>query len=207
MNASVVVIDDDPAVLASLEAVFETAGHVVHGFSSALAFLDRMADLPMSCVVTDLRMPVMDGLGLLAALNERPPPVWPVVVITGHAEVSDAVGVMQAGACDLLLKPFPPGQLLAAVRNAGARRMIDATETVDRIAALYAGLTARERQVAEQLVSGANSRACGEALGISPRTVDVFRGRILRKMGFSSTTALSSALAGLRPPGRSEPRS
>ncbi|WP_396593966.1 response regulator transcription factor [Brevundimonas sp. R86498] len=199
MNASVVLVDDDPAVLASLEALFEASGYVVHGFSSAAAFLARMSDLPVSCVVTDLRMPMMDGLGLLATLNARAPAAWPVVVISGYAGVADAVRVMQAGAHDLLLKPFSPGQLLAAVQGAWARRTVNSPEAVDGVPALYAALTAREKQVAEHLVAGANSRACAEALGISPRTVDVFRGRILRKMGCATTTALSGALAGLQP--------
>lgn len=206
MNASVVLVDDDPAVLASLEALFETAGYVVHAFSSAAAFLARMADLPVSCVVTDLRMSAMDGLGLLATLNSRAPSVWPVVVISGYAGVTDAVRVMQAGASDLLLKPCPPGQLLAAVQGAWERRTVDGPKAADSVATLYAGLTAREKQVADQLVAGANSRACAEALGISPRTVDVFRGRILRKMEVATTTALSGALAGLKPRPRSAGR-
>lgn len=203
MNAPVVLVDDDPAVLESLQALFETAGFSVHAFSSATAFLARIPDLPVSCVVTDLRMPVTNGLTLLARLEALAPPVWPVVVISGYAGVSDAVEVMQAGAADLLLKPFPPRQLLTAVETAWARRTVDTTASVDRIAALYAGLTAREQQVADHLVAGLNSRTCGEALGISPRTVDVFRGRILRKMGCASTTALSTALARLDPRTRS----
>ncbi len=119
MTRTVVIIDDDKAVLASLEAVFDTGGYAVHAFGSAEAFLAARDALPVCCVVTDLRMPDMDGLTLvrrLAALE----PAWPAIVISGHANPSDAVEITQAGALAFLVKPFPPDRLLAAVEGAFA---------------------------------------------------------------------------------------
>lgn len=196
MPHTVVLIDDDHSVLLSLEAIFETAGYAVLAFTSAEAFLAMKDAIPVCCVVTDLRMPAMDGLALVRQLS-RSTPSWPTIVISGHASVSDAVGVMHAGALDFLVKPFRPQTLVAAVETASVRPVALTGPSPEQVEARLKTLTPREREVLDLLVAGASSRACGAAMGISPRTVDVFRGRILRKMGSSNIAALSTAVSTL----------
>jgi two-component system response regulator FixJ len=202
----VVVIDDDAAVLESLDALFTTAGYEVYAFGSANAFLARLDILPPACIVTDLRMPDMDGLTLVNRLKRELHLAWPVVVISGHADVAQAVSAMQAGAVDFLVKPFPPQRLLAIVNAClltFAAGSVDPTSAMDH---RYSTLSARERQVVELLISGGSSKTAALALGISPRTVDVFRGKILRKMDVTNIAALSTAIAtvsvDLRGPGK-----
>lgn len=120
MTRAVVLIDDDNSVLASLEALFDTAGYAVHAFTSAEAFLATKETLPVCCVVTDLRMPTMDGLTLVRELSTSTP-AWPAVVISGHGDVSDAIEILDAGALDFLVKPFHPQRLIEAVESASAR--------------------------------------------------------------------------------------
>ncbi|HWQ86600.1 response regulator transcription factor [Brevundimonas sp.] len=202
MPPTVVLIDDDDSVLASLEAVFETAGYAVHAFTSAEDFLATRESLAVCCVVTDLRMPTMDGLTLVRQLAASTP-AWPTVVISGHADVSDAIELMHAGALDFLVKPFHPRKLVAAVESASGRLAPPAEIPLSEVERRYASLTPREKEVVEHLVAGATNRACGAILGISPRTVDVFRGRILRKMDSRNIAALSTAISTLPPTSRS----
>lgn len=119
MTRTVVLIDDDTSVLESLEAVFDSAGYAVHAFTSAEAFLAAKETLAVCCVVTDLRMPTMDGLTLVRELATSQP-AWPTVVISGHADVSDVVEIMHAGARDFLVKPFHPQKLIAAVESSSS---------------------------------------------------------------------------------------
>ncbi len=115
---TVVLIDDDEGVLQSLEAVFETAGYAVHAFPSAEAFLAVIDTIEPCCVVTDLRMPTIDGLMLVRRLAETATRPWPTIVISGHADQSEAAEILNAGAFDFLVKPFAPRHLLAAVELA-----------------------------------------------------------------------------------------
>lgn len=132
MTRNVVLIDDDTSVLESLEAVFDTAGYAVHAFTSAEAFLAAKEALAVCCVVTDLRMPAMDGLTLVRELATSRPS-WPAVVISGHADVADAFEIMNAGAWDFLVKPFPPQKLVAAVESASVRRIVSVETTVAEV--------------------------------------------------------------------------
>lgn len=193
---AVIVIDDDPAVLDSLVSMLTVAGHRVCEFASALTFLDALPGLTISCIVTDIRLPQIDGLTLIQRLKERGHEATPVIVISGHADVPIAVAAMQMGAMTVLEKPFPPGRLLTAVRDAieGARPGHDAEEAI-AIRQRYETLTTREREVMANLTQGASSKVTAIRLGISPRTVDVFRGNILRKMEASNVAGLATQAA------------
>ncbi|CAL1692441.1 Response regulator protein TmoT [Brevundimonas subvibrioides] len=118
MSPTVVLIDDDCAVLASLEALFATADYRVRTFESAGDFLEALDTIPFACVVTDLRMPNMDGLALIKRLKNGLRPDWPVVVISGHADAAIASELTRAGALDCLVKPFSPATLLDVVGRA-----------------------------------------------------------------------------------------
>lgn len=194
MSNSVIVIDDDAAVLGSLDALLTTAGYDVYAFGSAADFLFRLDELPTACIVTDLRMPGMDGLALVNILKGDMELDWPVVVISGHAEVPQAVAAMQAGAFDFLVKPFAPQKLLAVVKKCLSEYGTTAATASD-LDQRYAMLSGRERQIVELLISGESSKTAGLKLRISPRTVDVFRGKIMRKMGVTNIAALATAIA------------
>jgi two-component system response regulator FixJ len=190
------VIDDDPAVLASLEAMLAVAGFEVVVFRSPRAFFATLDALAPGCVVTDVRMPELSGLAVLERLRATGRGDWPVVMISGHADVPMAVDAMKAGASTFLEKPIAPPALLEAitaaiaVRDSGVAGPGDADED-PRLRTL----SRRESEVLGHLVKGASSKAAAQILGISPRTVDVFRASILRKTGASNIAALATLVA------------
>lgn len=199
MNRRVVLIDDDAAVLESLEAVFTSADYEVHAFALATDFLDALDQLSPACIVTDLSMPEMDGLTLVSHLKGELGLTWPVVIISGHADVGEAVAAMRAGAVDFLTKPFAPQKLLSIVMACLAEHQLAAVNADREADRRYSSLSGRERQIVELLTAGDSSKTVGLALGISPRTVDVFRGRIMRKMAVTNIAALSTAVAAVSP--------
>jgi two-component system response regulator FixJ len=195
---TVVLIDDDSGVLASLDALFTTAGYDVRAFASGRDFLDQADSLTPSCIITDLRMPGMDGLELVERVRSSVSSRVPFIMISGHADVPHAVAAMRVGVVDFLVKPFPPHRLLEAVESATTQfHALQPTETFEEDRR-YAALSARELQVVDLLIAGHSSKTAGPALGISPRTVDVFRGKILRKMEVSNIAALSTLVAAVR---------
>jgi two-component system response regulator FixJ len=176
------VVDDDAAVRDALRFTLETAGLAVCLHDSATAFL-AAAPGASGCVLSDLRMPGMDGLALqerLAELGAR----LPIVLMTGQAEIPDAVRAMRAGAIDFLQKPFTEDELLAALRRALAegRRLRDMAAARDDAASRLAALTPREREVLNLLVAGQPTKAIARTLGASPRTIEVHRGRVFEKL-------------------------
>jgi two-component system response regulator FixJ len=176
------VIDDDEAVRDSLEWVFETAEIAVRSYESALAFLEALGPAPSGCVVTDVRMPGMSGLDLLQTLQDRGVQI-PVIVITGHGDIPLAVEAMRAGAQDFLEKPFEEARLLASVQRAferGSGRPLS-KEQADAHARI-ARLSQRERQVLKRLVDGQANKTVAWELGISARTVEVYRAKLMEKM-------------------------
>lgn len=199
MIRRVILIDDDAAVLESLEAVFWAADYEVQAFGSAIAFVAALPGLSPACIITDLRMPEMDGLALVTLMRGELGLSWPIIVISGHADVPEAVGAMQAGACDFLIKPFAPQRLLTVVNTCLAAHPDEPVLAESDVDQRYMTLTQRERQVVEFLASGGSSKTVGLALGISPRTVDVFRGRAMRKMGVANIAALATAVATVSP--------
>jgi two-component system, LuxR family, response regulator FixJ len=185
------VIDDDEAVRQSLEFVLKTAGMTARGFDSAAAFLEVLPQIRSGCIVTDVRMPGITGIDLLRRVKELGIDV-PVIVITGHGDISLAVEAMKIGAIDFLEKPFDDDTLLAAVRSSlhrtadTAQRNAELTEIRNKLAAL----SNREQQVLEGLVAGKANKAIAFDLGISPRTVEIYRANLMTKMAANSLSDL-----------------
>ncbi len=189
--AAVHVIDDDEAVRHSLAFLFESAGLPVRIYESALAFLATAGELRAGCILTDVRMPELDGLGLQQKLHERGVRL-PVIVMTGHGDVPIAVQALKAGAIDFIEKPFDDEALLATVRSAleASHRIREREAETADISARLASLTPRERQVLDRLVAGQPNKTIAYDLGASPRTVEVHRARVMEKMGARSLSEL-----------------
>lgn len=185
------VVDDDDAVRDSLRWLFEGEGYDVRTYASALDLLAR-ARPPMSGVVLlDIRMPGMTGLELLQGYVPQVVDA-PVVVLTAHGDVPLAVQCLRAGARDMLVKPVPPRELITLVEtlaNTSAETLPDRALTAD-LRRRLGTLTPRERQVLEVLVEGRTSREIGLQLGISHKTVDIHRGRVLQKLMMDSVSDL-----------------
>ena len=183
------VIDDDEAVRDSLGLLLASAGHEVVLHPSAADFLRVAA--PGACVVSDVRMPEMDGLALQQELARRGIPVQ-LIFMTGHGDVPVAVRALKAGAMDFLEKPFAEEALLAAVRGAleaGQARQEEARHQ-DEVRRRLDSLTPREREVLDGLVAGQSNKAIAQDLGMSPRTVEVHRARVMEKMEAQSLSHL-----------------
>jgi len=198
----VYVIDDEEAVRDSVTFLLEARELWVQSFSSAGEFLAAVPSLAPGCVLTDMRMPGMDGLELLRDIRGRNLP-WPVVVMTAHGEVPLAVQAVKAGASDFIEKPFPGDALIDAVLS--ALQTIDQRREKDtniaEINRKIAILTPREREVLEQLVAGNQNKTIAYNLGMSPRTVEVHRARVMDKMQARSLSALvrMTVTAGVHP--------
>lgn len=177
------VVDDDVAVRQSLAFVLSTAGYAVRVHESAVAFLAALPGVRDGCVVTDIRMPGMDGLELQRQLRTLKVGL-PVIVITGHGDIALAVQAMKAGAVDFIEKPFDDEVLLAAIRAALVSHVQD-VERDARIAEVHRrleSLSDRERDVLEGLVAGKPNKIIAHELGISARTVEVYRANVMTKM-------------------------
>lgn len=186
------IVDDEDAIRRSASFMLKTSGYAVETWPSGTAFLKEIRHVPEGCVLLDVRMPEMDGLEVQQALLERGV-TMPVIVLTGHADVSIAVRAMKAGAVDFLEKPFEKAVLLAAIETAFAR-MASADGAAARAAeadVILAVLTPREREVLEGLAQGLPNKTIAYDLGISPRTVEVHRANLMAKLDVRS---LSDAL-------------
>jgi two-component system response regulator FixJ len=190
-EAFVHVVDDDEAMRDSLLFLLETAGIEARAYDSALAFLEALPGLERGCIVTDIRMPGMSGLELVGRLNELGISD-PVIVITGHGDVPLAVEAMKAGVADFIEKPFDDRQLLSAVREALARSGGIRAEEAERreVGERLASLSQRERQVLAALVDGKPNKIIAYDLGISARTVEIYRANVMTKMRAGSLSEL-----------------
>lgn len=191
------VVDDDDAVRDSLSLLLESAGHQVESFEAAAAALDSCRSRPPACVITDIRMPEMDGLEFQQKLTDARIEV-PVIVITGHADVPLAVRAMKAGAVDFIEKPFPDDAILASIESAvKQRRRAADPDLLDRLQSL----TPREREVLDLLVVGHPNKVIAYRLDISPRTVEIHRAHVMEKMKAKSLPELvrTSMQAGVAP--------
>lgn len=185
------VIDDDEAVRDALKLLLTTEGHEVAAYASPLAFLESAAPTATGCIVTDVRMPEMNGIELLLKVKKMGLSL-PVIVVSGHADVPLAVQAMKEGAMDLLEKPFDDETLLASVRSALAYDSGRQAQTIEaqEIARRLATLTSRENEVLAALLKGQPNKIIAHELGISIRTVEVHRANVMAKMQAGSLPEL-----------------
>ena len=189
---SVFVIDDDEDVRDALVCLLRAEGIRARAFSSGVQFFDNLPDVPSACVVTDVRMPGMDGAEVVRRLTELKGHAWPVIVITGHGEVPLAVQMMKAGVVDYIEKPFEPNRLIEVVRGSFAHLddvLVQEAEA-DQAARRLARLTPREREVFQALVEGRTNKHIANEMQISPRTVEIFRAKVMDKMEADTLSAL-----------------
>lgn len=182
-NRTVFVVDDDDAALDSLVMLLKSDGLNPSGYSSARTFLEDLPPDARGCIVSDVRMPGMDGVELLKTLKRRHCPL-PVILITGHADVTVAVQAMKAGASEFVQKPFEGELILNLVRTALEENdeVVDASASRLRVLRRIESLTGRERQVLDLIMAGASNKAIASGLTISPRTVEIYRANVMSKM-------------------------
>ncbi len=190
-RGKVYVIDDDEAMRDSLDFLLAAADFQVSLFESALNFLDALSTLDFGCVVSDVRMPGIDGIELLKRLKASGS-LFPAVIMTGHGDVPLAVEAMKLGAMDFIEKPFEDDRLIgmieAALRRAepGVKNETATLEIQSRIASL----SPRERQVMDGLIAGLSNKLIAREYDISPRTIEVYRANVMTKMQAASLSEL-----------------
>jgi two-component system response regulator FixJ len=185
------VVDDDPAIRDSLSFLLETTDIAARTDDTAAALLARADRLEPGCILTDVRMPEMNGLEMVRRLTEKGVR-HPVIVMTGHADVPLAIEAMRAGVKDFIEKPFDDEALLASIRSALAEGA-EALELEGQGAELRArldSLSPRERQVLDGLVAGQANKVIAYDLELSPRTVEVYRANVMTKMQARSLSEL-----------------
>ena len=187
----VYIVDDDPLVRATLDLRLEAMGHAPTSFASAADFLRTARSLQPGCVILDIRMPDIDGLAVQSRLAEQKLN-FPIVMLTGHADVGVAVRAMKAGALDFLEKPFSEQAIKDTLQRASRELELGQTQQANAEAAraALARLTPRERDVLDGLVEGLRNKAIAQRLGISPRTVELHRIRLLDKTEASGLSEL-----------------
>jgi two-component system response regulator FixJ len=189
MPVEVHIVDDDDAMRDSLAFLLKTAGFAPATHVSAPAFLAALPTARPGCVVTDIRMPGMSGIELLGELARRGVR-FPVIVITGHGDVPIAVEAMKRGAADFIEKPFEDDAIIRAIVAACERQPADPDSTRGEIVGRLGLLSARERQVLDGLIAGKANKTIAIELGISPRTVEVYRANVMSKMQAGSLSEL-----------------
>jgi len=182
-KSTVYIVEDDVDACDMLAALLKSSGFSVHCFNNAEDFLRQGADARPACAVVDLHLPGMSGLELHAKLHSDTPQL-PVIVITGHGDVATARAALLAGARDFLEKPVQPQELLEAVGAALAsdKEAIERVRENAQMAELVARLTPREHEVFRRITDGLHNREIAVELGISPRTVEVHRARLMEKL-------------------------
>jgi two-component system, LuxR family, response regulator FixJ len=189
---TVAVVDDDPAVRDSLETVFQMEGFHVYSFGSGDEFLTVAKTIVPDCLLLDVHMPVRSGLDVLDAVGGAQYPA-PIVMISGQGDIPMAVLAIKAGAHDFIEKPFDAESVIERVRatvRAYRSRHDRRQQTSTRRFPHAETLTAREAEVLDQIAKGLSNKEAGRILGISPRTVEVHRARIMEKVGARNTADL-----------------
>lgn len=190
-KGTVYVIDDDAALRDSLSFLLDAVGFDVKLFETALNFLDALPSLDFGCIVSDVRMPGLDGIELLKRLKSDQNR-FPIVIMTGHGDIPLAVEAIKLGAADFLEKPFEDDRLIGVI-EAAIRQGEPAAknEAVTRdIASRIATLSPRERQVMDGLIAGLSNKLIARDYDISPRTIEVYRANVMTKMQASSLSEL-----------------
>jgi len=190
-RGKVFVIDDDEAMRDSLEFLLGSANFDVTLFESAQHFLDALPGVEFGCVVSDVRMPGIDGIELLKRLKANRSTI-PVLIMTGHGDVPLAVEAMKLGAVDFLEKPFEDDRLIGMIDIALKQALsgVRSEAVTVEIAARIAGLSPRERQVMEGLIAGLSNKLIAREYDISPRTIEVYRANVMTKMQAGSLSEL-----------------
>ncbi len=191
------LVDDDEAIRHSASFMLRHAGFVVKTYKDGVTFLSEITPQDRGCILLDVRMPVMDGLAVQTALNERGVEM-PVIILTGHGDVSVAVKAMKAGAIDFVEKPYEKQALLGSITDAFERLDNQASQALREREAQsrLAGLTGREREVLERLVDGMTNKRIAQDLSISARTVEIHRANLMDKLHADSlSAALKTAFA------------
>jgi two-component system response regulator FixJ len=182
-KGNVFVIDDDPAMRDSLDFLLGSAGFKVTLFDTAADFLDAHAGLRFGCLISDVRMPDINGMDLLRRLKANASSL-PVIIMTGHGDIPLAVEAMKLGAFDFVEKPFEDERLIgmieAALQQSPNRTKSGAISA--EIASRIASLSQRERQVMDGLVAGLSNKLIAREHNISPRTIEVYRANVMTKM-------------------------
>jgi two-component system response regulator FixJ len=193
-SGEIFIVDDDAAVRDALSVVFSLQGFHVIGFGEGNAFLAAARARQPACIILDVHMPGRSGLDILRELNAQNYPA-PIFIISGQGDIPMAVEAIKHGALDFIEKPFDADTVVARVREAIAawsRRSV-AGETNGTLSTTFPGydlLTPREREVLAQIASGASNKEAGRLLGISPRTIEVHRARIMEKLGAKNAADL-----------------
>jgi two-component system, LuxR family, response regulator FixJ len=189
----VTIVDDDPAVRDSLGTIFEIEGFRVRTYADGDLFLADVKRIQTDCVILDVHMPRRSGLEILQALGGFAYSA-PIFIISGQGDIPMAVNAIKAGAHDFIEKPFDADTIIERVRDAvAARRRRDAGANSSTLKPGFPGaelLTPREREVLEQIAHGASNKEAGRTLGISPRTIEVHRARIMEKLEARNTADL-----------------
>ena len=185
-RSTIFVADDDEAVLDSLRLLLEGHDYAVVGFGTGETLLEALQapEAAPDCAVVDVRLPGLSGLELQQRLHQRNEEL-PVIIITGHGDIDMAVRALKAGAFDFIEKPFDDRRLLDSLADAlaGVIRRKAATETVTALSANWAELSERQRQVMRLVADGMANKEIATRLGISPRTVEIYRAKVMEKMG------------------------
>ena len=185
------VVDDDEAMRDSMAFLLRAENFQVQTYADAADFLAALPQIKVGCVVTDVRMPGMSGIELLQRLRELKVSV-PVIVVSGHGDVPLAVEAMKTGALDFIEKPFDDDVFLRAVRTALGAQAVDSQRQAQKatINSRLESLSNREREVLEGLVAGHPNKTIAYDLGISPRTVEIYRANVMEKMQARSLSDL-----------------
>jgi two-component system response regulator FixJ len=200
-DSEIFVVDDDPGIRETLRIVFTNQGYRVSSFEDGRSFLEAARSRVPACILLDVQMPGPSGLDVLKELNAQQFPA-PILIISGQGDIPMAVEAIKNGALDFIEKPFRASDVAARVRDAieaKARRAADGLGSLtDGAFPGHDQLTPREREVLSQLAAGASNKVAGRHLGISPRTVEVHRARIMEKAGAKNAADLVRIVLGHR---------
>ena len=191
-NGEVFIVDDDPLVLNALTMVLSREGYQVTGFAEGASFLAAAKSRAPTCVILDVHMPGQSGLDILKELNAQQYPA-PIFIISGVGDIPMAVEAIKNGAFDFIEKPFDATTVITRVREAveaWSRRQADGVNALPEVFPGHEHLTSRERDVLSQIAAGSSNKQAGRELGISPRTIEVHRARIMEKLGAKNAADL-----------------